>query len=441
METATPVANAPVQGITFADVFPGSNVKMIMSGSELLLALYLDKYSNKYLHRPFDVSKYKISPKILTCSAMAFCRKNAFLTNQVLPMSAEKEQSWLKNQRWASFYSNDSSYVEPVAVTDEAITYSFVNATATNQTIRQARSTGYVDLLAYTLITNLATGKKRTLIIDNMTSSPINLEYTDLLILRDSGNKLINNSIVTFLYRSVIGNQPEFYAFLEYNRQNGGMARSYSPKEKFTYAKSKNFDVGDVVLLYEMKGNSTSSGTIRSDRAINSCSIGVIRHMDEKGITFDVIASPDTHLSRIKSVEAAMQRSKYRTYTEADKHSFYKLTRRFSWFDIGVDSYFFSENYFILAPIEEDGSNQWLSNGVIDREVYLNTIDTCYAVLVDREVEFNRGKFIRTYFEKHGKTPVYDAVTAQFEKNCKLGLCQPPRKGAVRCRANCAISK
>ena len=433
--------NSPSQGITFEDVFPGSNVKMILSGSELLLMFYLDKYSIKYLGRPFDTARYKVHPKLLDCSAMAFCRKNAFLTNLTLPFSAEKEQAWMRRQRWASFYNGDSSYVEPAQIDDTAVIYSFINATATNQAIRQARSTGYIDLLAYVLVRNFEQKKRRTLIINNLEASPVNLEYTDLRILRDLGNKLINKDVVSFLYRSVLGNQPEFYAYLEYNRQRGGMMRSYTAKEKYTYAKSNNFDVGDVFLLYEMKGNSASSGTIRSDRAINSCAIGVVRHMDDRGITFDVIASPDTHLSRIKSVEAAMQRSKYKTYTEIDKHSFYVLNRRFSWFDIGVGTCFFSENYFFIPPFEEDGSTQWLSTGVKDCEVQLDTIDTCYAVLVDREVEFNREKFLRLYYQKRGKLPAYDAVTAKFEEYCRAGVCHPPRKGAVRCRENCLVAR
>lgn len=419
---SVPAANRPF--FLMEDFFPNRGFKSFKTGSELLLAYYMNKYTTKLLGKPIMLDAYSVNKRILKCNQMAFCRSNAFFRNVAIPFSSAVEECrWIKNLKRSDFYNGDSSYVEPVAQDNLSVTYSFINDAPSWREIRRARSTGYVDLIAYNIVNNYAHGVKRVTIIDNSSAKPDNDEYNELFILRDNGNKLLTPDVALFTYMTAINDQPEYRAFVAYNQQLGRMTRQYTPKEKYTYCvRDNNFVVGDVVLVYEVKQNTHANSAYRVSKRLNSCSIGIIRSITPQGITLQLIANPDTHLSRIKSVEQAMTKSRYKTYDEVDKHTFHTSKRTFPWIDIGADVMTYNESMFFLRPFEEDGTEQWLTDGVNQQKVFLNTIETCYAVLKDRKIEFDETRFRQLFYGN--KIPIYDMWEARHAQNVQAGLCK-----------------
>lgn len=417
------ITNLP---LTFADLFPNKKITQFKTGSELLLAYYLNKYSMGMLGRPFVTESIPIDKHIARCRYNAFVYHRVYKSNTTLAYEGKELNEWLARQKLNLIYDCDSSTVKPISVSDTCVTYRFTYDEESIRAMRSARQTGYVDLVAYNIIYNYKFGTKHTVLIDNRDCEPRDNEYVDLIILRDYGNKLFDTAyamqnigypIVQFAYMDSDKTQPDYEADIEYNRQRGAMLRAYKPTEKYNLF-IRRFTQGDVVLIYKRKNPHKK----KLFEVLNSCSIGIIRGADANGVSLYEIPSPETKLTQYKNITEIMAKCRSKIYTENDKYTFTLTERYYSWLDIGVCEETYDEGVFIKTVIQEDGCEQWLSDGVTEQKVFLSTPDVCYAVLEDRGVQYNKLKFVQTYFKN--TLPVYEAWRQKYEANKRAGLCK-----------------
>ena len=70
-----------------------------------------------------------------------------------------------------------------------------------------------------------------------------------MIILKYFGNKLLLDKVDLIFSRETVI-QPEWEAYIVYNRQLGYMTREYTTAEKIKYVQ-KTYEVGDIVLFYK----------------------------------------------------------------------------------------------------------------------------------------------------------------------------------------------
>ena len=388
--------------LTFKDFFPNKTVTTIKSGSELFLAYSLDKYCVALLGRRFSISGLAIDKHILKSGYMAFLKHNAYLTDVPLPFTPEEETAWLNSFRWQNYFSSSVQGVKYVSASDTEILYSFVNDVPENRVMNTATGTAYVSLVAYTLVANYRLNKKRMLIINNDKREPHVGEYTDLLILRDFGNKLISSDICTFIYAESEERQPEYEAYVGFNQQRGYMSRVYSPSEKFRVC-GHTWKVGDPVLVYKKRELYKKSRF----KPLNSCCMGVIRHIDKSGITIEEVPCAETRLTQLRQMEVRIARNPS-CYSTADKYNWSTSKAVYSWDMVGIGVCTYDESVMITEIFDEDGCNQWVSDGETEKVIWMGTPDVVYAVLTDHSIAFNKDEFVTKMFTSRGRTPVFD---------------------------------
>lgn len=411
--------------LTFKDLFPNSRVTTIKTGSELYLAYCLNLYSCKELGVPFSIENCTIDKAIMTCTYMAYCLRSAYITNAQLPLSDEEKQTWMKNQRWSSFYSSDVSFIKPVSIDANSVVYSRVQGSLNDDIdFMRQRGTGYVHLLAYNIIRNYKEGTHRMLYIDGSSFIPDRHEYSNLYILSQYGNRLITPDLCSFTFAEDKSVNPEYIAWIDEKQQRNKHNMVYSPKTKYSYTKSKGrYLEGDVVLIYK-----TRDPMKRKEYApLVACILGVIQEIKPDGITFLEIAKPETKLTQWHTITNIIESSRARgvksVYTDQDKRSFSPVIRSYTWEVIGADDLSYNEGIFFTRPFSDDGTSQWLSDGVNEQEVFLNTVETCYAVLTDRGITFNKQRFMQRYFPNN-TLPIYEVWEQRHKQNVARGLCK-----------------
>ena len=416
------ITNLP---LTFQELF-GKKVTRFKTGSELLLAYYLDKYSRALLGRPFYTDDIPIDKSLAKCRYNAFVYQKAYKRNTSLAYTDKDLTNWLANNKLNLIYDGNSALVQPIADTPTDVTYRFTRDEASLREIRTHRQTGYVDLVAFNIINGFKYGKFRTVNIDNRDCEPRDNEYTELIILRDYGNKLFEDAafinaygrpLIRISYMDSDKSQPDYEADIEYHRQRGTMSREYRPSEKYSVF-LKMFEIGDVVLVYKRKNPHKK----KLFEVLNSCSIGIIRKADAQGVVLDEIPTPETRLTQYKNITEIIAKSKCKIYTETDKTKFSLVNAKYAWQDIGVCEATYNEGIFIRTVIPDDGCEQWLTDGVNETKMWLATPDVCYAVLEDRGVKYNQFRFKQMYFRN--STPVYDVFRQRYEANKRAGLCK-----------------
>lgn len=389
--------------LTFKDFFHGKNVTTIKSGSELYLAYALDRYCVALLGRRFSIAGLAVDKHILKSEYMAFLKHHAFSIDVALPFTQEEETAWMNKVRWSGYFDGTVQGVAYESMTDDAITYSFVGDVPQNRIMNSAATgTAYVSLLAYTMVANYRTGKKRQLIIDNAKREPRVGEYNDLLVLRDYGNKLLTPEMCAFVYAEGDARQPEYEAYVAFNQQRGYMNRPYSPSEKFRVC-GRTWKVGDPVLVYKKRDLYKRS----QYKPLNSCSMGVIRRIDKSGIAVEEIPCAETRLTQLRQMEVKIARNPS-CYSTADKYSWSTTTVEYKWDMVGVGVCTYDESVLITEVFDEDGCNQWVTDGETEKCIFMGTPDVVYAVLTDRKIGFNSSEFVEKMFTSRGRTPVFD---------------------------------
>ena len=406
--------------VSLSELFPGSNVHSIKTGSELYLIYMLDKYCHIFMNKSLDIEGLTVDKHILKSPYMAFLRQRAFMTHINLPFLDKKEEfAWLQSHKLNNiFTADDLRSVVPTAQDDNAVEYSFVYDVKENRIMRYgAIRLAYVNLVAMNIVYNFANNKHRIILINNSQATPKAEEYNDLIVLRDFGNKLLTPNICLFTFAEGDKTQPDYEAWVAYHKQRGYInpkKGSYDSKEKFRAAKAA-FPVGTPVLVYRRK---KTTKNLNLHEPYNSCTLAVVREISEQGITVDEIPAPETKLTQKKSVEALIAANPT-CYSVNDIYTFHVAAKTYTWNSVGIGAVYSGESVLMTEVFEEDGTKQWFTDGVNTVCVEVNTRETVYAVLVDRKIPFNREKYLQKYFVPFNKVPVYDQWAQRAAANAQ----------------------
>lgn len=396
--------------VALNDLLP-KRIRKLQTGSEILLACELNKYVRLWMGDKLSLGDVTIAKELLTREHFSYAVTNG------LDVGFEPSRDTLAD------YSRSARYFFPRSIegikfkkyTPEEVVYDFDFDNRANAFMRnEYSSAAYVSLVAYVMVKAymdaLNSGGEYQIpkiVIDHEYYNQQELEYVDLFILRDYGNRILDG-LVDIKYSKAWGFQPEWEAYVVSRRQVGLMCEEYTVPQKARYLR-KHFEVGDVVLLYHR----TKGARGRSINKLESCYPAVIRYFDDQVIKLDYYPIVQTTLTRYITLDRISSEfeleGKPSIYTQDDYDRFIISKETFPLAHIGIGDYTWIETQFIIKPIESDGTYQWLrtADGVTE-EVWLPTPDTIYAVFEDRGVEYNREKFLEEYFYSRGKVPIYD---------------------------------
>lgn len=389
----------------------GEKIRKIQTGSELLLAYELSKYSKIMLDKHLSLSDISISKELQNGEHFSFVVTNGLDVGFVPARDTLVDYS--KNARY--FFEGTVTGVALKKDTEQEVVYSFEHDVNANQVLHgENRSATYVSLLAYLMVRSKRDGVQMPkLVIDHANYNQQELEYVDLFILKSYGNGLLKNR-VEVRYSDAWGFQPDWEAFVIKNRQLGLMNAEYTSTEKYKYMK-KNFQVGDVVLLYHR----TKGAKGKTINKLQYCYPAVIRYFDQNTVKltyFPMVTTRLTHLMELEEVAQTFEdEGKESIYTHDDYERFTVLTETMSMTEVGVGSCTFTETQFFIEPVDSDGSTQYLETPTGRDRLWMSTLDTIYAVFEDRKVEYNKDRFLQKYFHSKNRVAVYDEYRQDLE--------------------------
>ena len=263
-----------------------------------------------------------------------------------------------------------------------------------NMNIMQAK--GFVALLAYFALVRYDDGLSCKLNFNTWFADP--MSYLSIIMLRDYGNKLVDDLFI--IENCELGVQLQWYAYVGIQKQFGYMNKFSDSRVKLQWLKDNNVESGDPVLLYSL-----GDGKNNRTRPLIGCKIVVMRGVGEYGIQYEEIDGNELVLTQIERV------SHNSSSVRDDYSNFHTHTTDMSYTSIAFENLLFNEDYMIMRPIADDGSCQVMIVPDDDgtwaiRHVELDTLETIYAVLENRGIEYNRDKFLNTYFKN--RVPYYE---------------------------------
>lgn len=381
----------------------GCSIKKICSGSELMLLYELDKYSKELLNKEVDFSGIQIIKELHNNEYYSYVYAKGLDFNYI-PLAEELVDITEVSRK---FFTADLTGIVFEKKTAKEWVYDYnTNRTANLILNKYNRSGGYVSLYAYMVVLSYRDGKKTPkLILQNTSPKQEEMEYVDILILKNFGNCLLKNK-VEIIYSKEVVIQPEWEAYITYNRQLGYMNREIKLNEKLKYI-SKNFQVGDVVLYYKTEKAIKS----KSIRKLLHCYPAVIRNITKTNIYLDYYPDITTKLTHKRNLEQAEEicGNSYK-YTPDDYNRFPVCRLNLDILNTGFDLLVYLEDEFLLTPQNGvDSFEQYLVNAEGVESIYiLDTLNTIYAVFEDRGIKYNKEKFLEKFFKK--QKPVYDTI-------------------------------
>lgn len=390
-----------METITLNDLL-GVKVKRIYSGSELMFIYELNKYAKEILNKEIDFSDIQLVRELWNSPYYEYVQNKGI---ELQNLHINSGTNLVEIDRL--FFHDDLSGVVFESQDEEEWVYNYHADRNANLVLNKYnRSGGYVSLYAYMLINFYKMGERCPILhLKNTSPKQEELEYVDILILMSFGNCFLKDKVKITYSRDVVV-QPEWEAYVIYQRQLGYMLEEKSPSEKYKYV-IKNYSVGDVVLYYKTE-KSIRSKTIRK---LISCYPAVIRGITTTGIILEYypdISTSLTHQRELEAAEAACN-GEYR-YSFEDYRRFSTCTITLDYYNLGIDLLFYLEDEFILEPQDGvDRCKQYLRDADGIEQVYmLGTLDTIYAVFEDRGIKYNKDKFKEKYFKKN--KPIYDEI-------------------------------
>lgn len=390
----------------------GRRIRKVATGSELLFLYELDKYSKAILGQAIDLTGIQIMKNIQGSEQFSFVVNNGLDVG--FTPDRESLADYSKSVRF--FFTKTVEGVVFESVRDDEVIYNFDSNPSANLVLHgENRAASYISLVAYLIVKAVKEGKQvPKLIINHEKYTQTEGEYSHLMILKDYGNKLLKD-LVDIKYSSPWGLQPEWEAFVIYNRQKGFMNRPYTTTEKYKLLK-KHFNVGDVVLYYQ-RAKASIGKTITK---LTACYPAVIQYFDDKVIKITYYPTVATRLT--KHVELAQleeefeDRDEESIYTQEDYNKFIVCNETISLTEMGVDVLTFVEQSFIIRPIDDDFTYQCFKTPEGTEMVKLSTLDTIYAVFEDRGVNYNKESFLTKYFAPRNRVPVYDTYMQRLQE-------------------------
>lgn len=401
-------------------IFPGVNVRRIDYGAELQLCLALHMYLKAANPKNrLDLSYVKIDPQLMTQPLYAMMRNEQSCPDGVI---FSQSSAAVVEYNVSAGIVPDILYDHVILERDEANNYVFrlvklddAVVTSTNACVKAGAPYSYVCLFARVMVDNYLNKTSYKLIVRQDGASIEEDEYSALISLRKYGNKFGEKYMeLDYIDTNTAADDREWNAYCWEHRQHGLMAsyksNVYSASEKLGWFQKNNNRVGDVVLLIKRKPSKTETAVNKNRQ---NCYLAVITGLDTKGVTLQYVPRAETQLTQRKYIEDTIRRHGHSIYSEADKYKFVPCNVNFPWGQIGVDGYSSKEYWLILPLLNEDCMPQWLTDGQKDYLVNLDTLDTVYAVLEDRGIKYEKGRFLNRYFKN--RTPVYDDYRARRE--------------------------
>ncbi len=374
----------------------------VYTGSELLFLYSLSRYTKEVMNKDLDLSEIDIAPELLKSSYFSFVYSEGI--NFGLKIADKDIVDYSDIDRLS--FKSDLTGVKFEKQTDKEWVYKLTTDSAANSILNQYnKSAGYLALLAYVTVVYAKKNKKRPILhIINTEHKQDELEYVDLLVLTNYGNKWLEESVkIDFSALTVV--QPEWEAHLMYYEQLGYRDIVYTKYDKEKFVK-KNLKVGDVVLVYK----TAKPVKYKRTRRLQSCNPAVIRGIDKNLVVIEQYSNINTLLTYKREIESAEEKFDGYKYTVEEIEKFPSFINSFSYLDFGIEHIFNAEEIYILKA--QDGRDVFSehlvdSNGV--EGVYtMGALDKIYAVFEDRGVSYDKEHFLLTHFKN--KKPIYDKV-------------------------------
>ncbi|KUP22084.1 hypothetical protein [Paenibacillus sp. DMB5] len=381
----------------------GVNLTEFKTGSELLLACELGKYTKLLLQEDLSVAGVNVADEFKKTSHFSFVVKSKFVND--LPYGDIK----LAKFNHGDFLLKTQSVARAdIKFKDRNVYFNYNSDVKANREFRgKTRSAAYVSLMAFVLVKNFIDQEpNRKLIIDHEEYEQKDGEYTDLIELQKGG--ILPETILKIKYKTQGVVQLPWETIVKDYRSKGLMNREYSPKEKNNYLLTNGLEVGDVVLLYSRNINPYKGDTIGS---LDSCYPAVIKSFNENTLFLRYYCNVETKLTQRTRIDRLVDKIEglEEWLTPDDYDRTVTNERRLSLTDIGVGTCTYLEDTFIFKPpMEADITVQWFKdkdNQLVEEK--LDTPDTIFAVFEDRGVKYNRDKFLKEYFTSLGKIPIY----------------------------------
>lgn len=397
-------------------IFKDIIVKKINYGAELMLCLALNTYLKKVdPDYRLDLSYVKIDTALQQQPFFAMMRNETacpdgciFGSNNIIAPAYNVA---------CNIYPN-IDYDNIMLERDEAGNYTFQYGHSTdsglnsmtniNAAMKPGAPYSYVCLFAKVMVKNFVENTNYKLIVRQAGYNITEDEYSALISLQKYGNKFGENRIeIDYVDTMTASDDREWFAYCWEHKQHGLMAsyssNIYSGKEKLNWFAKKNYRVGDVVILVKRKRSKVETPVYKNRQA---CYPAVITALGVDGISLKYLPRVITSLTQHKQIEAVMETSGTSIYKEADKRIYNTCDVSFTWSQIGVDGYSSREFWLILPMMNEDYTRQWLTDGVKDYLVELDSVETTYAVLEDRKIKYAKDRFLARHFKN--STPIYD---------------------------------
>lgn len=170
----------------------------------------------------------------------------------------------------------------------------------------------------------------------------------------------------------------------------------YMPvSEKIEYYRS-HFMIGDIVMLYTKLASGSERDSIKQ---VESCQIARIDKATNEGITLMVFNAKDTPLTAKKRIESLPARVR-ELYGNNHYMKHNEQSTFVRWSDIGLEVGLYMEQQFFTDLNCNDSACLWFEKNGEEFELELDNADAIYAILCERNIEFNKERFKKLYFSK-----------------------------------------
>lgn len=382
----------------------GKVISCFESGSEVIYAMHVIRYAKQLAGVEVSLAGISVKPELLEGMEFSYAYTNGVeFDTEVVEVDKTKLYDYSRNL--GVLFKGDVSDVSFTKDTEEELIYNFDSNHNKNYILhREDRSQGYVALLAYLVVRSKLEGKQvPKIVIDHERYNQVEFEYSDILIIKNYGNKLFKE-LLYIRYPNDWDYQPEWESFFKFNLQQGYMSRLYTSTEKGKKL-VEEYKVGDVVLYYT-KGKVPESKSITN---IISCYPAVITSIEKnmlKLVYYPIVQTERTRTVVLHEVMEDYEGDEALAYSMEDFTKFTATTVTHTLENIGIAEFSYKEENFILKPMDSDGTQQYFKTEDGMELIHLDTLDTIYAVFEDRGVDYDKELYLAQYFE--GRTPVYE---------------------------------
>jgi hypothetical protein len=383
------------------EVLP-SEIKEVKTESELLLIFEVWKYIQKIENSRVSFNNVTISPRLYETPHYKFIFENG------LRFGNAPDSNISIREVEDSFFPKDK-YLFDIAfksITDEQVTYDYYFNSDKNKILhKDDRSKAYVSLVARLIVDDFLNHRKkpRRFLIDHSDYQHSEDEYVELFILQNYGNRILKD-IIDIKYPHNSKPQAEWVSYVSHQRRLGNFIEKSEVEDKYKYLMN-NFIKGDVVLLYTLEKGRNKI------KKLKTCYPAIIENFNETQISlnyFSPIETTDTNICRLLDNNLDPSEHTIKLEPRAAKNLLLE--------EVGLNHLFSNESTYILRPIDSegqpidnDGTIQYFKIDNQYHRIWLNTIETIYAVFKDHNVqEFNEVRFKNIYFKD--RTPIYDLI-------------------------------